>query len=83
MNFGGPGSPDVNTLKANGKQLFAALNRRFDIVSFDPRGVGESEPAVDCDVDQEADGPFSQPFMTPLTSMRAARGRRSALREAL
>ena len=65
VNFGGPGSNDVNTLKANGKTLFARLNRRFDIVSFDPRGVGESRPAIDCAVDQESAGPFAQPFMTP------------------
>ena len=71
VNFGGPGSPDVNTLKANGKTLFAELNRRFDIVSFDPRGVGESRPAVDCAVDQETAGPFGQPFATPLKLDRA------------
>ena len=65
VNFGGPGSNDVNTLKANGETLFARLNRRFDIVSFDPRGVGESQPAIDCAVDQESAGPFAQPFMTP------------------
>jgi pimeloyl-ACP methyl ester carboxylesterase len=65
VNFGGPGSNDVQTLESNGKTLFATLNRRFDIVSFDPRGVGESEPAIDCAVDQEAAGPFGQPFMTP------------------
>jgi pimeloyl-ACP methyl ester carboxylesterase len=67
VNFGGPGSNDVATLQNNGKRLFATLNRRFDIVSFDPRGVGDSQPAVDCAVDQEAAGPFSQPFMTPST----------------
>ena len=65
VNFGGPGSNDVNTLQANGKTLFARLNRRFDLVSFDPRGVGESQPAIDCAIDQEAAGPFAQPFMTP------------------
>ena len=65
VNFGGPGSNDVGTLKANGRRLFATLNRRFDVVSFDPRGVGSSRPAIDCAVDQEVAGPFAQPFMTP------------------
>ncbi|HVX47202.1 MAG TPA: alpha/beta hydrolase [Mycobacteriales bacterium] len=67
VNFGGPGGTGVRTLKSNGTRLFAALNHRFDIVSWDPRGVGESTPAIDCHVDQERSGPFAQPFMTPLT----------------
>ncbi len=66
VNFGGPGGTGVQTLKSNGKRLFANLNQRFDVVSWDPRGVGESTPAIDCHVDQETAGPFAQPFPTPL-----------------
>lgn len=66
VNFGGPGGTGVRTLQSNGTRLFAALNQKFDIVSWDPRGVGQSEPAIDCHVDQERNGPFAQPFMTPL-----------------
>jgi pimeloyl-ACP methyl ester carboxylesterase len=47
--------------------LFATLNQRFDIVAFDPRGVGQSRPAVDCHVNQETQGLGSKPFPTPLT----------------
>jgi pimeloyl-ACP methyl ester carboxylesterase len=65
VNFGGPGGPNVTTLQKNGQRLFATLNQRFDLVTFDPRGTGESTPAIDCAVDQETAGPFSQPFMTP------------------
>jgi pimeloyl-ACP methyl ester carboxylesterase len=65
VNFGGPGGSNVATLKANAKTLFARLNDRFDVVAFDPRGTGESRPAIDCAVDQEHAGPFAQPFMTP------------------
>jgi pimeloyl-ACP methyl ester carboxylesterase len=67
VNFGGPGGTGVQTLVSNGTRLFGRLNERFDIVSFDPRGVGQSTPAIDCRVDQEHAGPFGQPFATPDT----------------
>ena len=53
VNFGGPGGDAVATLKAIGAELFASLNDRFDIVGFDPRGTGESEDPIDCQVNQE------------------------------
>ncbi|ONK11565.1 alpha/beta hydrolase [Streptomyces sp. MP131-18] len=46
FNFGGPGGSGVVTLPAFG-QDYADLHKRFDLVSFDPRGVGESE-GVSC-----------------------------------
>jgi pimeloyl-ACP methyl ester carboxylesterase len=49
INFGGPGGPAVEYLQAAGAERFAMLNQRFDIVAFDPRGVGKSSPAIDCD----------------------------------
>ncbi|MGW5351284.1 alpha/beta hydrolase [Streptomyces sp. NPDC004031] len=48
VNFGGPGLPGIPELAAvaaNGD--LASLNRRYDLVGFDPRGVGRSTP-VDC-----------------------------------
>lgn len=65
VNFGGPGGDAVSTLKAFGRELFAGVNDRLDIVGFDPRGVGGSEGAIDCKVNQETDGVYSQPFTTP------------------
>ncbi|MEU6991174.1 alpha/beta hydrolase [Streptomyces sp. NPDC046465] len=48
-NPGGPGSSGVSDLKSDGGEVFSATVRdRFDIVSFDPRGVGGSVPAVKC-----------------------------------
>ncbi len=41
FNFGGPGGSGVSTL-LNAAQAFSALNRRYDLVSFDPRGVDRS-----------------------------------------
>jgi pimeloyl-ACP methyl ester carboxylesterase len=65
VNFGGPGAPAVSIIKEIGAGLFASLNDRFDIVGFDPRGTGESEDAIDCEVNQETDGVYRQPFPTP------------------
>jgi pimeloyl-ACP methyl ester carboxylesterase len=65
VNFGGPGGEVVSTVQAFGALLFASLNERFDIVGFDPRGVGQSESPIDCQVNQETEGIYAQPFTTP------------------
>ncbi|MFJ4190892.1 alpha/beta hydrolase [Kitasatospora sp. NPDC089509] len=41
FNFGGPGGSGVATLPALAP-VYATLNTRYDLVSFDPRGVGNS-----------------------------------------
>jgi pimeloyl-ACP methyl ester carboxylesterase len=53
---GGPGGSGMS-LAANLKSTVAGtpLGQRFDLVGFDPRGIGASEPAVDCVTDAEAD----------------------------
>ncbi|MGY1715314.1 alpha/beta hydrolase [Geodermatophilus sp. SYSU D01106] len=66
FNFGGPGGPAVDYLQSAGAGFFATLNERFDIVAFDPRGVGQSTPSIDCRADQERQGVYSMPFPTPL-----------------
>ncbi|MDT9696267.1 alpha/beta fold hydrolase [Streptomyces sp. P17] len=58
FNFGGPGGSGVTTLPAFGED-YAALRTRYDLVSFDPRGVGRSAP-VECENDQELDAYFQQ-----------------------
>ncbi|MET8700276.1 alpha/beta hydrolase [Kitasatospora sp. NPDC004723] len=40
-NFGGPGASGVTTLPALAKD-YADLNTRYDLVGFDPRGIGDS-----------------------------------------
>ena len=72
FDFGGPGAPAVNYLQAAGAGIFSALNARFDIVAFDPRGVGQSTPAIDCQVDKETAGPLPRPAPTPVTLDPAA-----------
>jgi pimeloyl-ACP methyl ester carboxylesterase len=65
VNFGGPGATAADTLESAGTGEFPVLNRRFDIVAMDPRGVGQSQPSIDCKVNQEALGLNAQPFTTP------------------
>ena len=53
INPGGPGGAGVRTLHQLGTMLFPDETRaRFDIVSFDPRGVGESGQ-INCQPDYE------------------------------
>ncbi|MPY57732.1 alpha/beta hydrolase [Streptomyces spongiae] len=46
LNFGGPGGPGVPQLAFGGKE-FMGLTNGYDVVTFDPRGVGRSSP-VSC-----------------------------------
>ncbi|MFF5208087.1 alpha/beta hydrolase [Streptosporangium sp. NPDC000396] len=47
FNFGGPGASGVDTL-AQAAKVFSTLNTRYDLVSFDPRGV-ERSSGIRCD----------------------------------
>ncbi|WEO95478.1 alpha/beta hydrolase [Streptomyces sp. FXJ1.172] len=58
FNFGGPGGSGVTTLPAFGSD-YSALRTRYDLVSFDPRGVGRSAP-VECKSDAQLDVYFQQ-----------------------
>ncbi|WP_374775303.1 alpha/beta hydrolase [Streptomyces sp. NBC_01310] len=53
LNFGGPGAPGTASL-ADSAKFFADLGERYDLIGFDPRGVGHSEP-VSCGGPQHAD----------------------------
>ncbi|KEY64736.1 hypothetical protein S7711_05390 [Stachybotrys chartarum IBT 7711] len=57
-NPGGPGGSGVDFLLRLGRYLQRVVDkpgtRRYDVVSFDPRGVGLSTPAVDCFADNPA-----------------------------
>ena len=67
VNFGGPGVPTAFIVENFGPFLFPSLNERFDLVAFDQRGAGRSEGAIDCAVDQQAQGVYSKPIPTPFT----------------
>ncbi|TDV37545.1 alpha/beta hydrolase [Actinophytocola oryzae] len=54
INPGGPGAAGLSTAAALA-DANDTLADRFDFVGFDPRGVGSSEPNVECLTDQEMD----------------------------
>ncbi|GIH26451.1 proteinase [Acrocarpospora phusangensis] len=58
MNPGGPGGSGVQMARGIAAVLKARLGKRFDLVGFDPRGVGESAP-VNCFTDKERDAEFA------------------------
>lgn len=58
FNPGGPGGAGLlGTIGASALMAESAVTERFDLVGFDPRGVGATEPAIDCKLtDGSADG---------------------------
>lgn len=57
INPGGPGASGMEAAAALTLQGFTGteLAKRFDLVGFDPRGIGASEPQVNCFTDKERD----------------------------
>jgi pimeloyl-ACP methyl ester carboxylesterase len=54
INFGGPGGAAVSSLHELGGVMFSdEMRARFDLVGFDPRGVGLSAP-LDCRIDLDS-----------------------------
>ena len=49
VNPGGPGGSGLSLAAAVAQGLSPAVAARYDIVGFDPRGVGSSVPALSCD----------------------------------
>ncbi|MFE3454636.1 alpha/beta hydrolase [Nonomuraea sp. NPDC059194] len=58
FNFGGPGASGVDTM-ARAAKAFGTLNARYDLVSFDPRGVQRSRGVV-CGTGPDMDAYVSQ-----------------------
>lgn len=54
LNPGGPGGSGIDYAKAANYVVSKTLINRYDIVGFDPRGVGQSTP-VECFNDQQTD----------------------------
>jgi len=59
VNPGGPGGSGVQYALGARSEFPAAVRARFDIVGFDPRGVGASEPALTCMTGPELDQYFA------------------------
>ncbi len=46
VNPGGPGASGVDFVRAWANSLSGSIRQQFDIVGFDPRGIGQSTPIV-------------------------------------
>jgi pimeloyl-ACP methyl ester carboxylesterase len=56
VNPGGPGASGMSAAADLAYRLpFDEVTRRFDVVGFDPRGVGASDPALRCSTPAERD----------------------------
>lgn len=64
FNPGGPGGPGLlGAMGASATMAKSPITERFDLVGFDPRGVGATKPAVDCyskDGTTEGDAVFAR-----------------------
>ena len=62
VNPGGPGASAVDTAAAMGAALAdTEITEHFDLVGFDPRGVGYSTPQTRCRTDAEFDAVAKRP----------------------
>ena len=71
VNPGGPGGSGIQYALHARSQVSAAVRARFDVIGFDPRGVGGSNPAVHCLSDAELDRYFATPDTPGNTAQRA------------
>lgn len=61
INPGGPGESGIEAALGVFQTLPKRIHERFDLVGFDPRGVGASRPAIWCNSDADNDGLRSEP----------------------
>ena len=63
INPGGPGESGIEAAAGIVEGLPADVRERFDLVGFDPRGVGASTPAVWCNSDADNDRLRADPMV--------------------
>jgi pimeloyl-ACP methyl ester carboxylesterase len=71
FNPGGPGVAAIDYILHPGQEATPAVLARFDLVGFDPRGVGRSIPAVRCLSNPQLDR-FTATNATPTTAWQVA-----------
>jgi len=67
VNPGGPGGPGRGMVTVAEEFLPAPVLARFDVVGFDPRGIGASDPLQCHPTDAEAEALLAQMKAVPLT----------------
>ena len=72
IDFGGPDVSGVTTLRDPAQHLSPVLRDRFDLVSFDPRGVGGSTPDISCLSNSKLDAYYAA-LRPPANAAQAAR----------
>lgn len=78
VNPGGPGASGVEFVSTQAQQLASSIGDRFDIVGFDPRGIGASTPAIRCLTDSERDAVRAADLRTDHTEQGVARREQQA-----
>jgi pimeloyl-ACP methyl ester carboxylesterase len=67
VNPGGPGGPGRGLVNAAEDIVAPDVLARFDIVGFDPRGIGASDPVQCFPTDEQAEALFARMKVVPLT----------------
>lgn len=80
INPGGPGGSGIDLVEAASIMFTSTLRSEFDIVGFDPRGVGQSS-AVECVSDAEMDRMRSTEFASDDEGLAELRAEAAALAE--
>lgn len=81
LNPGGPGGSGVGSLGGIASLMAPSVRAKFDIVSWDPRGIGDTKPALRGCITPFADRPTSGPvnWTSVRSSAAAALGRANRL----
>ena len=72
VNPGGPGGPGRGLVTVASAIVAPEVLARFDLVGFDPRGIGASDPIQCFPTDAEAEALFAQMSGVPLTQEEIA-----------
>jgi pimeloyl-ACP methyl ester carboxylesterase len=82
FNPGGPGTSGVSWVRDSGEQIgTSTLRSNYNIVGFDPRGVGESEPKVNCLSNKEKDEMFYGASAAPVGSVQEVAETRAKMKK--
>lgn len=79
----GPGQPGINP-QISGQGAALKLQKSYDIIGYDPRGVGQSTPKISCQLTESEEAPLPDENDIPglekqaRDTMRPASNRRAA-----